>query len=361
MTEDPGTGQSPRRERRPDESAWVASDPATDAPADAAAPAGPRSDPWPNDPDPTAASWLSRLDQRSLDPATCLFLRSVDDEGELAAAVAAPDAINRCAALREAVPQSLRQQELVCLTSGHVNCPRYLRGTLDARDRPRRRPGRGTWRPLSGGTPTWPVEALARWRSRGPKKAGAAGEARPRTTALTPAILAASLFLLASFSGSIAYVVANGGLTMPVAAVDPSASPSDVAVAPSPSAPPAATATPAPRPTATPMPTPTPTPSPSPTPSPTPPPTPTPTPRATAKPTPTGDPILARFPELRRCANRSDCYVYVVEPGNNLYSIANYYRVSYDRVLAMNPKITNPANIHTGDPIRLPTPQRPAP
>ena len=41
-----------------------------------------------------------------------------------------PTPANRCAALREAVPQSLRQQELVCLTTGHVNCPRYLRGAL---------------------------------------------------------------------------------------------------------------------------------------------------------------------------------------------------------------------------------------
>ena len=30
----------------------------------------------------------------------------------------------------EPVPQSLRQQELVCLTSGHVNCPRYMRGAM---------------------------------------------------------------------------------------------------------------------------------------------------------------------------------------------------------------------------------------
>ena len=39
-----------------------------------------------------------------------------------------PDPANRCTALHDAVPQSLRQQELVCLSSAHVNCPRYLRG-----------------------------------------------------------------------------------------------------------------------------------------------------------------------------------------------------------------------------------------
>ena len=38
--------------------------------------------------------------------------------------------------MREAVPQSLRQQELVCLTSGHINCPRYLRGAVVVTDLP---------------------------------------------------------------------------------------------------------------------------------------------------------------------------------------------------------------------------------
>ena len=61
---------------------------------------------------------------------------------------------------------------------------------------------------------------------------------------------------------------------------------------------------------------------------------------------------------MRRCPNRSNCYIYVVEPGNNLVSIANYYRVSYDRVLQMNPQISNPANLRAGDQVRMPKPQR---
>jgi hypothetical protein len=169
--------------------------------------------------------------------------------------------------------------------------------------------------------------------------------------------------LIAAFAGSVAFVVARGGLAMPVAAIErPSPSPSALAVAP----PPEPSSTPAPSPT--PMPTPDPTPAPSPTPSPTPEPTPTPTPEPTPTPTPTpkptakpaGDPILARFPELRRCPNRSNCYIYIVEPGNNLFSIARYYRVSYDRVLQMSPWITDPANIRAGDEVRMPTPQRPS-
>jgi hypothetical protein len=273
--------------------------------------------------------WLERLDLRSPDPRVCPFLRALDDTDQLAVPIGAPDALNRCAALREAIPQSLRQQELVCLTSGHVNCPRYLRGAMAAEATPRR-------------------AALTLSAVRRP--------AIPRPS-LSPAILAATLVLIAAFAGSVAFVVARGGLALPVAAVErPSPSPSTLAVAPTPEPSPSPTPTPTPEPTPTPTPepTPTPTPAPSPTPTPTPEPTPTPTPK------PPGDPILARFPELRRCPSRSNCYIYIVEPGNNLFSIARYYRVSYDRVLQMSPWITNPANIRAGDEVRMPTPQRPS-
>ena len=63
-------------------------------------------------------------------PAVCPFLRAIDEDGALGLPVETPDPANRCAALPEPVPQSLRQQELVCLASGHVNCPRYLRGAI---------------------------------------------------------------------------------------------------------------------------------------------------------------------------------------------------------------------------------------
>jgi hypothetical protein len=92
------------------------------------------------DDDRATSPWLERLELRSPDPAVCPFLRALDDKDELALPIAAPDALNRCAALREAIPQSLRQQELVCLTSGHVNCPRYLRGAMAAAEQPDARP-----------------------------------------------------------------------------------------------------------------------------------------------------------------------------------------------------------------------------
>ena len=80
--------------------------------------------------------WLDRLELRSQNPLICPFLRAVEDDDRLLVPIEAPDALNRCAALHDAIPQSLRQQELVCLTSGHVNCPRYLRGALVAGETP---------------------------------------------------------------------------------------------------------------------------------------------------------------------------------------------------------------------------------
>ena len=71
--------------------------------------------------------------------------------------------------------------------------------------------------------------------------------------------------------------------------------------------------------------------------------------------------MTSRFPELTPCPDRRDCYIYVVESGNNFYSIVNYYRVDYDRVIAMNPGLGDPSLIRAGDRIRIPTPQRPAP
>ena len=103
--------------------------------------------------------------------------------------VEVPDAVNRCAALGESVPQSLRQQELVCLTSAHVNCPRYLRGTSLG--------GRG-------------LERVARHAGRQPghRRIGR----RPRRS---------------RSSCRSAFVVANGGLTLTAAEAAPSATPTE--------------------------------------------------------------------------------------------------------------------------------------
>jgi hypothetical protein len=508
VVQDPGSGQSPRRHGRPADSTRATLDHVDASTADAALVDGVITSVPPSTTSTGQSPWLTRLEFRSLDPRVCPFIRGIEDSGALTMPLDAPDAVNRCAALREPVPQSLRQQELVCLTGGHVNCPRYLRGAMVAEEDVRRPGGRrptlprpslprrglprpslprpnlgGRARPTMPSMPAVPIRlsavtrprvqlpsmpslagrlpvidrsrlrmphpspsprpdpgtprdasrnepkpgmahavraprvrandsrrrigaalgtgsraaqvATTRWLRRvrvavrgvttwvgaslaaapqriravaparpGFRRLASLGGARPTTIGrgpVTPAILVSTLVLLAAFSGSVAFVVARGGISLPaVALIDASPSPSALAAAPSLEPTPTRAPTPQPTPEPSPTPEPTPTPTPAPTPTPTPTPTPEPTPVVTARPTPAGDPILARFPELRRCPSRSDCYVYVVQPGNNLYSIARYYRVSYDRVLQLTPEITNATNIRAGDIVRMPTPQRPS-
>src|SRR4029078_5129179 len=74
-------------------------------------------------------SQLPGWERPTTDP-VCPFLRAVSADGALGDPIETPDPANRCVALHDAVPQSFRQQELVCLSSAHVNCPRYLRGSV---------------------------------------------------------------------------------------------------------------------------------------------------------------------------------------------------------------------------------------
>jgi LysM repeat protein len=264
---------------------------------------------------PVDHGWLPALEDRSPDPEICPFLRAVDDRDRLVVPVEAPDPANRCAALRDAVPQSLRQQELVCLASGHVNCPRYLRGAVVIAEAPD------------------PV-------------------VRPGRT-VSPAVLASVVVLVMAASASLAFVMARGGLELAAAATS----------APRPSATALAVASTVPTPLATAIPTPAPTasPSPTPTPSPTPSPTPTPTAAPTAKPTtkPTAKPVARsdRYAVLRACPGTPRCWIYRVRSGDNLYSIANWFGVSLDSIYARNPW-TRTQGLRAGQELRLPPPTR---
>jgi LysM repeat protein len=59
---------------------------------------------------------------------------------------------------------------------------------------------------------------------------------------------------------------------------------------------------------------------------------------------------------LPACPGVPACHLYVVRPGDRLSTIAGRYLVSVQAILALNPKITDPNAIFSGQTIRLPDP-----
>ena len=254
-------------------------------------------------------AWLARLDDRSADPNVCPFLRAAAD-GRLVAPIESPDPANRCAALSEAVPQSLRQQELVCLSSGHINCPRYLRGAAVAIE-----------------TPT-PVVRAGR--------------------TLTTPVFASLIVLVMAVSASVAFALTRGGLVLEGAGP----SPSHVAVLPSPSSlavEPTALVTPVPPLLAASV-----------------------EPTTLVDTDPDGrDPPRPRHrrasPPRHRpptdtspapgLPNTPKCWIYTVRRGDNVFSIANYFGVSQDSIYARNPWLKQ-SGLRSGQQLRLPPPTR---
>lgn len=165
---------------------------------------------------------------------------------------------------------------------------------------------------------------------------------------LTPAILAALLVLAASFALSVGFVVANGGMDLPMAASSSpeagvqspapspatSASPDAASPAPSPVASPSATASIAAE-TAEPSLVPTASPS--------------------GPPTPGSS--SDRYALLEPCGDATDCWIYTVRGGDNLVSIARYFGVPFDTVVELNPW-TGTTQLVAGQELRLPPPTR---
>ncbi|HET7029029.1 MAG TPA: LysM domain-containing protein [Candidatus Limnocylindrales bacterium] len=274
----------------------------------------------PSDRDAPILPWLVGIDRISEaePPSVCRFLGRQTTEG-FGPPVDGVDDANRCLALGDAAPQSARQQELVCRTAAHRNCPRYLRGVLVT----------------------------------------AAPPAAPRRDPIAPAVIVASLILVAAIAASFGFLAVRGGLTVAIASPSPDGS--QIAVVPAASITPitSGSPTPATSPVATAPAIASPSPSPSPlassTPSPTatpPPPTETPAP-ATHTPAPSSD----RYLLLRPCPSTPDCWIYTIRNGDNLVSIAHYFGVSLDAVYAMNPWART-TGLRAGQELRLPPPTR---
>jgi LysM repeat protein len=226
---------------------------------------------------------------------TCPFFRRETADGTLGRPIEMPESINRCAAYGEPRPQSLRQQQLVCLSSRHVDCPRYLQAAA-------------------------PVSRA------------------PRARTVPPAILAAIVILLLSAAASFAFVLARGGLQLP----EPSGATGDVA---------GAVGTPLPT-TLVVVATPAPTPAPTLTPTA----SPVATPVATSTPAAT-PPQNDRYALLEPCPDKPDCYVYRVRRGDTLTGIAKFFGTTLDTVRELNPW-TKTKGLQTGQQLIIPPPPR---
>ena len=273
--------------------------------------------------------------------AICPFFQTIDVDGAPGAPIEAPDAANRCTALREPVPQSLRQQELVCLTSGHFNCPRYLRGSLVTGHPAKAEKTGQAVRPDKTSDSAKPDKTSHVIK---PEKVTPAG----RT--FTPALAGSLIVLTLAFLVSLGFVVTNGGLVLTPAAPTPSGTGGVLAEVES--AAPSASPTPLPTPSPTPMPTATTTPTPTATPIA----TASPTPSPTATPTPTPRPTSDRYALLKPCTDAPNCYLYVIRSGDNLYSIARYFGVPQSTIEAWNPWTQN--GLTVGRSLRLPPPTK---
>ncbi len=77
-----------------------------------------------------------------------------------------------------------------------------------------------------------------------------------------------------------------------------------------------------------------------------------------AGPLPSSTPSSASLALLTPCEGRPDCYVYVVQRGDNLSELSRLFGVPIDAIVRLNRQITDPSIILVGDRLILPTPTR---
>ena len=257
-----------------------------------------------------------------------------------AAAVAAPDegatgragaGTHACVAGRDAFSPGPRQRSLMCETARFGSCPRFP--AADRRGQDRR--------------PT-PPRAPVPWAT------AAAAEpvvgTRPRVARGVPLPTAvAGLILVLALVAALAFTAVRGGLDL-VAGPGASASPAPTAAAGTPRPSPAATSGATAPPSTT---------GPSPTSMATPPssvPAATLVPSAGPSPAATPAQLDPRYKGLKPCPDRPDCYLYVVQRGDTLTSIAASFGIPLEVVRVLNPELRNPSLIRVGQKIRIPAP-----
>jgi hypothetical protein len=155
---------------------------------------------------------------------------------------------------------------------------------------------------------------------------------------LTPAVVASSLFTVACAAIAITFVAARGGLELPVA---PARTQAAIA-SPATTAAPTGAATLAPTMSVAPTLAPTPGPSLPPT-------LPPETPAPSAEPTTSADPLAA----LPGCPDHPGCYEYTVRRGDTLSGVASRYAIPLSTVRALNPELDAAGTIVVGHVIYL--------
>ena len=59
-----------------------------------------------------------------------------------------------------------------------------------------------------------------------------------------------------------------------------------------------------------------------------------------------------------KCPGQSDCYVYTIRAGDNVWSIANWFGVGIDRIVGLNPWLGPQLIVRAGQKLKVPTPTR---
>jgi nucleoid-associated protein YgaU len=159
------------------------------------------------------------------------------------------------------------------------------------------------------------------------------GPSQSRPRSLTPAVAAAIVFLAAAALASVSFVVARGGLELPLAATPlpvvavgsptPAAPTFAASLEPTGSPPPSSTASSGPSPAASPS----------------------------ARPTPAGspDPLLA----LATCPGHPGCYLYTVRRGDTFSGVSDRFRLQLWITRALNPELGSGGVIVVGQTLYL--------